>query len=173
MRRTVDEVLELLGPIYFKRAFRMSPSSFKKLAQKLSLYIASCSKKFPTRSSHCVNGPIYPEIRLGCAIRYFAGGAPPDIMALFGVGHTDVLESVWNVVDAMNSHPEFKLQYPDSIEEQQTIAAGFLSKSGAHFDCCAGAIDGILIWIQRPSEKDCSKLGVLSGKFFCARKNSA
>jgi hypothetical protein len=92
-------------------------------------------------------------------------------MGLFSVGHTDVLDSVWFIVDAINTHPEFKLQYPDSRQIQESIAAGFRAKSGADFDCCAGALDGILIWIHRPSEGECAELQCSSGKFFCARKN--
>jgi hypothetical protein len=170
-RRTVEEVFEILGDQYFKRAFRMSYRSFKKLARVLKGHIISASKKYPTRTRHCPNGPIFPDLRLACALRYFAGGLPLDIMGLLGVGHSDVLDSVWHVVDAANRHPDFKLEYPASAQQQASIAAEFLSKSAAGFDCCAGAIDGILIWIHCPTEKECKKLGVASGKFFCARKN--
>jgi hypothetical protein len=173
VRRTVDEVFEILGPTYFKRAFRMSHDSFKKLATKLGPGISSACQKHATsggsRFRH--NGPITSDIRLGCAIRYFAGGAPVDIVGLFGLGHTDVLNSVWYVVDAVHQHPDFGIEYPESTFAQVEIAAQFRQKSGANFSCCAGAIDGMLIWIQRPSETECERLGVGSGKFFCARKH--
>ncbi len=37
-------------------------------------------------------------------------------------------------------------------------------------DSDAGAIDGILIWVHKPSPKDCVDAGCSSGKFFCGRK---
>jgi hypothetical protein len=42
--------------------------------------------------------------------------------------------------------------------------------SSTDFDCCAGAIDGVLIWIHKPSIKDCIKSRCNSGKFFCGRE---
>ena len=40
----------------------------------------------------------------------------------------------------------------------------------ANFNCVAGAIDGIVIWITRPTVQDCEEVGCSSGKFFCAQK---
>jgi hypothetical protein len=39
------------------------------------------------------NGPISPDhhVRLACAIRWFAGGSPYDIMTTYGIGHTDTI----------------------------------------------------------------------------------
>ena len=48
------------------------------------------------------NGPITTSIRLGAALRYFAGGAPYDIMCCFCIAYSEVLVSVWIVVDAIN-----------------------------------------------------------------------
>ena len=42
--------------------------------------------------------------------------------------------------------------------------------SRAGFDCCAGAIDGILTWTHTPSKKDCREAGCDEGKFNCSRK---
>ena len=53
---------------------------------------------------------------------------------------------------------------------QHTIAEGFRQVSSANFKCCAGAIDGILIWIHKPSKRDCIRSGCDSGKFYCGRK---
>ena len=104
------------------------------------------------------------------AIHYFAGGDPLNIMSSFGVGHTDMLDSVWYVVDVVNSCPDFSLTYPNCHQQQQPIAQDFLEKSMANFNCVAGAIDGIVIWITRPTVQDCEEVGCSSGKFFCAQK---
>ncbi len=106
------------------------------------------------------NGVISPSMRLGAAIRYFSGGSPYDIMCVFGVSYSEVLSSVWIVVDAINQCPQFEISYPDSLEEKRTIAAGFEAASTPGIKNCVGAIDGILIWMLKPSMKEATKAGV-------------
>ena len=116
------------------------------------------------------NGRITTDVRLTCALRWFAGGAAYDIMTTYGIGHTDVLNSIWYVVEAVNRHPRFNIVYPEDHDKQRSIAQGFQRVSGAGFDCCAGAVDGILIWTHRPSPKDCADAGCSPVKFLCGRK---
>jgi hypothetical protein len=117
-----------------------------------------------------VNGPIANATRVAVALRYFAGGSPCDIAPLFGIGHVDVTRSVWRVVEATNNLDEFRIEYPSCHKAQKKIAKGFHEKSGAGFACCAGAIDGILIWIHKPMIKCCEEAGCADGKFYCGRK---
>jgi hypothetical protein len=56
------------------------------------------------------------------------------------------------VVEAMNSLDEFIIEYPDSEEAQLKLACEFQSVSEVKFSYCTGAIDGILIWILKPSD---------------------
>ena len=92
-------------------------------------------------------------------------------MTTYGIGHTDTINSCWYVVDAINQHPRFKIAYPEDHDKQRSIAQGFYNVSSAGFGCCAGAVvDGILIWVHKPSPKDCVDAGCSSGKFLCARK---
>jgi len=51
------------------------------------------------------------------------------------------------VVEAVNTLDEFIVEYPDYEEVQLKIAHNFQSVSEVNFSNCAGAIDGILIWI--------------------------
>lgn len=171
VRRSVQEIYEALGPIYFRRAYRMSYESFWKLHDKILPYLIKASgyQSFDKVGS-IPNGRIPYSVRLACAIRYFAGGSVYDIECKYGVGHTDVYNSVWNVVDAVNMLQDFELSYPDDIEKQKKIAQDFKNISDAGIDCCAGAVDGILIWIQRPSKKECEKNGCDPMKFMCGRK---
>ena len=76
-------------------------------------------------------------------------------------------ESVWAVVEAMNNLDVFNIEYPDSEEVQLELACKFQSVSEVNFSNCAGAIDGILIWILNPSEEDASNAGCggRKGKF--------
>ena len=92
------------------------------------------------------------------------------LMTTFGIRRTETINSYWYVVDAINQHPRFEIAYPDDHKKQQSIAAGFAEVSSAGFWCCSGAIDGILMWIHKPSEADCSNIGCSPGKFLCGRK---
>jgi hypothetical protein len=182
VRRSVGEIYHCLGPIYFRRAYRMSYNSFWRLHDLLEAKIeeAAANVRGYTRSvngerfQRCPpipNGEIRSSVRLGIAIRYFAGGSPYDIMMKFGVSHTSVFESVWIVVEAVNQLPAMKIQYPSDVAEQKRIAKGFCDASKVKFDCCAGAIDGILIWMHKPSLKEANAAGVGQKKFLCGRKN--
>lgn len=143
----------------------MSYASFWRLASLLRPYMIKRN-----HAMALTNGPILPSVRLACTLRYFAGGSSYDIAMSFGISNSEVLESVWEIVDAIHKYPEFEMQYPSSHEKQEQIAEGFRRKSAANFDCCAGAIDGILIWIHRPSKACCAEASCDSGKFFCGRK---
>lgn len=117
------------------------------------------------------NGPIATSVRLACALRYFAGGSPYDIMVSYGISYSEVLKSVWITVEAVNKCPTFTISYPDSLEEQKRIAAEFQAASTPGITNCAGAIDGILIWILKPSLKESEIAGVGQKKFLCGRKH--
>jgi hypothetical protein len=103
-RRSDQDIHKELGKTYFWLAYRMSYTTFKRLAALLRPNIhAACRQKGSTR--FCWNGQISPDVRLSCAIRWFAGGSPYDIMTTYGIGHTDTMNSVWYVMDAINKHP--------------------------------------------------------------------
>ena len=179
IRRTVDDIYQCLGPIYFRRAYRMSYESFWQLHDLLSPAmkdVASSVRRYiPKRHSYksppVPNGNISTSVRLGIALRYFAGGSPYDIMVKYGVSHSSMFESVWIVVEAVNATKSFDISYPSGHDEQRSIALGFKNASKVKFDCCAGAIDGILIWMHKPSLKEAQKAGVGQKKFLCGRKN--
>ena len=81
-RRSVKDVFNELGQRYFRRAYRMTFNTFKRLANVLRPYIITASgKKGNTR--FIPNGPISPDVRLACAICWFAGGSLYDNTKLF------------------------------------------------------------------------------------------
>ena len=116
------------------------------------------------------NGPVSTSVRLACALRYFAGGSPYDIMAKYGISHASLYESIWAVVEAVNSCDEFSIEYPASETAQLKIAHEFDNVSEVKFNNCAGAIDSILIWILKPSKEDANDAGCGRRNFFCGRK---
>lgn len=169
-RMQVDDVYQQLGPKLFRQAYRMTYASFKRLHRKLRLCILDGLSQRPGGDYRFVpNGKITTSVRLACALRYFAGGSPYDLMTTYQIGHIDVFRSVWTVVSAINQ--EFDMKYPECHQKQEEVAAGFATVSDAGFDCCAGAIDGILIWLSQPSERECNAVGCNSAKFFCSRKH--
>ena len=97
------------------------------------------------------NGRVTTSVHLACALRYFAGGSAYDLMGTYGISHTDIMDSVWHVVEAVNNYPQFQITYPSSVGEQEKIVAGFEKASSVGFNVCAGAVDGILIWMQKPN----------------------
>lgn len=171
-------IFECLGRTYFRRAYRMSYESFNLLHDKLQPGIEQAvnkKKKYKVKGVSnpppVPNGRISTKVRLAAALRYFAGGSPYDIQCKYGLSHSETLESVWYVVDAVNAYKEFHIKYPTSHEKQKQIARQFKMASKAGFDNCAGTIDGILIWTQKPSTKDCARMRVGAKKFHCGRKN--
>ena len=108
---------------------------------------------------------IKTEIRLSIALRYFAGGCPYDLMLTHGVSFCSVFTSIWGVVNVVNKYRGIKIEFP-SLEEQVDIAKEFEEKSGAGFDNVIGAIDGILIWLLKPSKNQCEKAGGAKSKSF-------
>jgi hypothetical protein len=172
-RRSVQEVYMSIGDLYFRRAYRMSYESFRRLHKllatginrarlKLRRYILKGGRKGgkfklpPIR-----NGRISTSVCLACALRYFGGGSPYDLVGVYGISHTDVMDSVWHIMDAVNNYSKFSIAYPSSVEEQKKIAAGFQKASTVGFDICAGAIDGILIWTQKPTLTEAKRVGVV------------
>ena len=140
------DIFTPLGSYMFRRAYRMTKTSFYKLHNILSPRLDAISppknggKRDPKNSPYLIS----TQIRLSIALRYFAGGSPYDIMLNHGVSYKSIYISVWGVVDAVNSTKDLQFSFP-SHEQQRVIAAGFCEKSGAQFSNVIGAIDDILI----------------------------
>ena len=173
IRKDLDkDVFDPLGDYLICRAFRMSRESFYLLHDILEPLLNA--KFFPknggTRDPSKNPYLIKTNIRLAIAIRYFAGGSPYDIMLTYGVSFSAVFSSVYGVIDCINKCEELAFQFP-SKEEQLEISHGYKQKSGALFDRVIGAIDGILIWILKPTKDECEEAGCQEGSFKCSRKD--
>ena len=165
-RRRLSELRREYGKL-FRCAYRMDWNAFSKLHCLLKPKLEG--RENDTGRGR-PNGPISADLKLSAALRYFGGGSSHDIFISHGISRSEFYECVWDVVDAVNQHFKGSPQYPTSHETQKKIAKGFSSKSAAGFTNCAGCIDGMLLWIEKPSEAECRKAGVDSGKFYCGRK---
>ena len=178
-RRTIQSLYEEYGNL-FTRAYRMDYETFKVLHERLKPGIDEYISKNHNRTNYTKtgdtptfyrpNGEIKSEIRLGAALRYFAGGSYLDITISHAIGKTDVYRSVWSVVHAANQCPSLQFKFPTTVAECKSVAEEFTFRSQAGFNNCVGCIDGMLVWTEKPLPTQCDKVGVDSGKFFCGRK---
>jgi hypothetical protein len=100
------------------------------------------------------NGLTPSPSRLAVALRYFAGGSPYDLSVMHGMSVKEAYRSVWFVVDAINKSDLLNIEFPSDHNVQRQLSLGFEELSTARFDSCLAAIDGLLIWIERPSKND-------------------
>ena len=167
-RSEVDDSFNDLSDAFFRRLYRMDKQSFQELLDILSSQLPSTGEG---RMKGAVpNGPISHRSRLSMALRYFAGGDPLDIAWIHRVGDGEPLRSVWYVVDAIHATKSFNITFPQCHDDQLKVAAGFKKKSRVKFDNCAGAIDGMLVWIHKPTRKDMTRQGFGEMKCYCGRK---
>jgi hypothetical protein len=74
------------------------------------------------------------------------------------------------VIDEINKEPSLTISFPDTHIKQTTIANGFNKKSQPRFSNCCGAVDGVLVWIHKPSKTDAKLTKCGETKKFCGRK---
>ena len=115
------------------------------------------------------NGRITTEIHLACALQYFTGGSYLDIMLSHGIGKTDLFCSIWAVIHATNVCTTLQFSFLTTLSECESIANEFSHRSKAGFCNCIGCINGMLVWTEKLSKKQCMEVGVDNGKFYCGR----
>ena len=148
----------------------MFPSSFWKLVCILWPIMERDTTGLEWQGS-AWNRVITASQRLSMGLCSFAGGSVYDIAGNHGVCVQEVYKSVYVVIDAINSCESFNIVFPESEEEQQKLADGFLMKSRVGFKNCVGAIDGILVWTDKPSISDLVSLCFRSAQFYCGHKS--
>jgi hypothetical protein len=150
----------------------MYSSSFWDLHQLLKTKIINSTKEgsIKRHKNGAWNGLISTSIWLSAALRDFAGGRPDDIALVHGISHSEVYNSVWRAVDAINDCNKLSISYPEDEDLQQAIAKEFEARSRASVSICSGAINGMLIWLKQLSLADCKRAGVGWKKSFCGRK---
>lgn len=170
-RKKVDNMFAELGHSCV-RAYKSSLVVFNNLYSMLKPYLID---QFGESKRGRPNGPIHNKLRLSIAIRFFCGASIYDIQLSHGVSKPSVYQSVYGVINAVNKCPHMTfnqegVQFP-SHEEQRIIAQGFFKRSAAEFGTCCGAIDGMLVWTNQPSQADCIDVGIGERSFHCSRKD--
>jgi DDE superfamily endonuclease len=171
---SIESIRVKLGDNTFHQLYRMEYSSFKELCHTLTPGLKHIIGCYDDTKSWAPNGRISMiNIHVACTLRYFAGSSLHDIMNTFDISQPFIYDSIGLVVNAVNTCPSLTFKYPESRDEQKQIALGFQEKSTAGFHICAGVIDSLLIWIQKPSLKDCKEtyLQLDQSQYFCERND--
>jgi hypothetical protein len=168
-RKSILQVYNELGRNIFRRKFRMHFETFLRLYRiiKMDLWRAM---NYNPNNNRDPNGSSHPTIILGYASRVFPGGGSLDFITTFGISRTIIHYSVEYVINVVCNCKALAIKFPSSHATQLSIGRGFERKSTAGFNCWVGAEDGMLVWISKPTEIECKKVGVGSAKFFCGRK---
>ena len=169
-RRSVETLFKELGPKELRRSYPMKQESFVKLPR-----ILCNTDDMGNKAKHPVpNGKISSSARLSMALRWMVGGCKHDIAPNHWVSKNEVMKSVWEIFDLVNFSEDhhLRMKFPTTHEKQKEIAAGFAKKAlkKSVFTTCAGCIDCMLVWTEKPSDKDKEYTQIGTGKIFCRRK---
>ena len=93
-----------------------------------------------------------------------------DITVSHGIAKTDLYCSIWAVVHATNVCTMRQFNFPTTLSECESISNEFSYRSKAGFLNFIGCIDGMLVWTEKPSKKECVEVGADEGRFYCGWK---
>ena len=164
-RVSVSEIFQKLGSVGVRRAYRMHPESFWLLSR--ILFQGNTVKK--RKRGKTPNGPIDWNMRLAMALRWFAGVDKFDIALNYDVHVTEVMNSVWDIVDRINFNEALSIKFPTCHHKQQEIADNFEKNHVFFSDNCTGCVDGMLVWITKPSKSVLEGTSIGEWKFYCGR----
>jgi hypothetical protein len=139
----------------FQASFRLDKETFGHVVDRLDSIIVTDEKMAWVGSA---GGPINNTSRLAVTLRFFAGGSIHDIRRQYGdMGRSTFYFIVWQVTEALNKTivPE-QIYFPYNDPAQlETIAEGYRrrGKNISPFQHCVGALDGLIVRIQRPPSK--------------------
>jgi hypothetical protein len=124
---TVEQIHREMGPVYFRKAFRMTYESFCNLHDQLQGRIIhlratrntvpeSVSSSTTTTTTTSTTTPpdesTPTKICLAIALRCLAGGEPCDLMSIYALSYSAVMSSWVVVVQAMNETKDFNCLSP-------------------------------------------------------------
>ena len=134
----------------FTRAYRMDVENFYRLHRMIKDQL---TQMFFNQRRDTSSGYFIPTaIRLSIALRFFAGGSIIYLIITLNVFISSVYGSVWAVVDCVNYCNLLSFSFP-SLEDQHHICEGYKNRSFIKLQNIIGAIDGILVWLKKPSLK--------------------
>ena len=139
----------------FKLRYRMACMNFYELLERLEPELKRTNPKQAVRVRS--GKPIELPTRLACALRYFAGGDPLDLLLIYDMSKKQVMNCVWDVVDAVNACLD-NISFPiHDVQKLAALEADFAAGTrGGFWRGQVGAIDGCHFKMKALSSKDAS-----------------
>lgn len=163
-----DHVRRLLHCNQFDSKYHMPLDSFQKLVNLLRDDITVDFTK--SMNSTSGNIPIFPEMIVGCGLRYLGGEHVKSIEDIFGLDDSSVPRVIDMFFDAVLSCPALQIKLPTDTQALEALAKGFATKSTSDglINGCVGAIDGWLCCTIQPIDRDIhNKRDYFSGHYQC------
>jgi hypothetical protein len=168
-RKTWDEYSKSINNMTFCQMFRMSKESFQRLCDKICNHIGEeifrpqsflqsgtyLPRLMAANDYH--GGFISGELKVAIAIRMLGGGSYLDLMFGFSISRSTLYREFDNVISWINECFEFELPgflHNKDAKSLKSISDGFAEFSGGVFNGIIGALDGIAIRINCPTEAD-------------------
>jgi len=136
----------------FTRYYKLDKGNFANVLQRL---VPHMKKVAPTNE---LEREVPFEIEFGCTLRWLAGGNYMDIAKVHGISETAFWRAIHATILALLiEYAEDELgdaKFYD-VDRLQAMEKTFREHNGGLIKGCVGAIDGMAVRINRPSEKEC------------------
>ena len=145
-----DHVEESIYDNSFHRKYRMSLNAFTGLVRILGNAVVRDMRM------NRYGGFVCPEIVVGCALRYLAGGKYTYLGDIFGLSKTEVYKCRDDFLTAVLECKELDIKFPKDEDEWERVRAGFtnIATSSVHDGRCCGALDGFFQSTRQPSREE-------------------
>ena len=150
-RVTFQIIVSNLSDAEFRRAFRVSKTSFQRLLNALSLAL----DRDVNQARRSSGGEVESAVRLAVTLRMLAGGSYHDQMLSFNLGRSTVFQIFHDTISAIVKTlkmPGVPLHDVDKLMELSTRFNESRQNPSPLFGC-VGALDGISIAIQKPPDE--------------------
>ena len=105
-----------------------------------------------------MGGRVASEVRLAVTLRYLAGSMVDDLALIYHISKNEVYKSLWATIDAMNKHPDFKIQFPlGDVEALKKLELEFALAHERRYGSLSwrgqvSAVDGVDFSIRNPGK---------------------
>jgi DDE superfamily endonuclease len=99
-------------------------------------------------------GPVTPELCVYLTLRYLASGGMDDIEVFISISKSTFYRCLSKTLYAINACHTLDILFPSSEEECFQLAKGFTRATKGGIGNCAGVVDGYLLCIDQPTQRD-------------------
>jgi len=141
----------------FKLRYRVDRETFVHLHERLKDAIETKNIAQAKRGRR-VGGRVASEVRLAVTLRYLAGAMVDDLALIYHICKSETYKSIWATIDAINSHPDFKIEFPlDDADALRDLEGEFAKAHQRRYGSFSwrgqvGAIDGVDFAMKTPGK---------------------